>query len=76
MKRALISFWLTFTFAAHAGALVVIDEGFEKYAVGSVLAGQGNWTQASGGESYAANVLAGFGSLDKQGWNVYGGFSY
>jgi iron complex outermembrane receptor protein len=32
--------------------------------------------QESGGELYTAKLLGGYGSLSKQGWNVYGGFNY
>lgn len=34
---------LLLAFAVNAAAIVVVDEGFERYALGSVLAGQGNW---------------------------------
>jgi iron complex outermembrane recepter protein len=32
--------------------------------------------QESGGELTTANLMGGFGSLAKQGWNVYGGFNW
>jgi iron complex outermembrane receptor protein len=32
--------------------------------------------QESGGELYTAKLLGGYGSLSKQGWNVYGGVNY
>ena len=43
---------------------------------GISVAGQGTWPSESGGEQYSANILGGFGSLAKQGWNVFGGFTY
>ena len=58
---------------AIAGVVNVITR---KEYEGISVAAQGNWPQESGGESYGANILAGFGSLDKQGWNVFGGFTY
>jgi iron complex outermembrane receptor protein len=43
---------------------------------GVTVGGEVQWPEEGGGEVYTANVLAGFGSLAKDGWNVYGGFNY
>ena len=32
--------------------------------------------QESGGEVYTTNLLGGWGSLAKEGWNVYGSLNY
>lgn len=36
----------------------------------------GNWPHTSGGEAYSAGITAGWGSLAKQGFNVWGGFTW
>jgi iron complex outermembrane receptor protein len=43
---------------------------------GVAVAGEAQLPEEGGGEIYTANVLAGFGSLAKDGWNVFGGFNY
>jgi iron complex outermembrane receptor protein len=43
---------------------------------GVTVAGEVQLPEDGGGEVYVANVLAGFGDLAKDGWNVYGGFNY
>jgi iron complex outermembrane receptor protein len=43
---------------------------------GVAVAGEAQLPEEGGGELYTANVLAGFGNLSKDGWNVYGGFNY
>jgi len=58
---------------AIAGVINIITR---KEYEGISVAAQGNWPQASGGESYGASILGGFGSLDQQGWNIFGGFNY
>ncbi|MGQ9455064.1 MAG: hypothetical protein ACUVRS_09105 [Armatimonadota bacterium] len=42
MRILAICVSLVMAFAANAAAIVVVDEGFERYAVWSVLVGQGN----------------------------------
>lgn|GEM_PF-6801283 len=44
MKQAGIWILVLLTLSLRASSLVVLDEGFEKYAIGSTVAGQGNWT--------------------------------
>jgi iron complex outermembrane receptor protein len=58
---------------AIAGVVNIITR---KEYEGISVSAQGNWPQASGGESYGGSILGGFGSLEKQGWNVFGGFTY
>ncbi len=58
---------------AIAGVVNIITR---KEYEGISVAGQGTWPSESGGEQYSANILGGFGSLAKQGWNVFGGFTY
>jgi iron complex outermembrane receptor protein len=58
---------------AIAGVINIITR---KEYQGISVAGQGTWPQDSGGENYSANLLLGYGSLDKQGWNIFGGFTY
>ena len=43
---------------------------------GVAVAGEVQLPEEGGGEIYTANVLAGFGSLAKDGWNFFGGFNY
>jgi len=43
---------------------------------GVTVAGEVQLPEGGGGEVYVASVLAGFGDLAKDGWNVYGGFNY
>jgi iron complex outermembrane receptor protein len=59
---------------AIAGVVNIITR---KEYEGLSVAGQGTWPSSSGGgENYSGNITGGFGSLAKQGWNVFGGFSY
>ena len=58
---------------AIAGVVNIITR---KEYEGISVAAQGTWPQQSGGENYSANILGGYGSLDKQGWNIFGGFTY
>jgi iron complex outermembrane recepter protein len=58
---------------AIAGVVNIITR---KEYEGISVAGQGTWPQENGGEQYSANILGGIGSLSKQGWNVFGGFTY
>ena len=58
---------------AIAGVVNIITR---KEYEGLSVAAQGTWPETSGGENYSANILGGYGSLDKQGWNVFGGFTY
>jgi iron complex outermembrane recepter protein len=58
---------------AIAGVVNIITR---KEYEGFSITGQYNLPQGNGGESYGANLLAGFGSLEKQGWNIFGGVSY
>ena len=43
---------------------------------GATVAAEVQIPQESGGEVYTASVLAGWGNLAKQGWNVYGTLNY
>ncbi len=43
---------------------------------GVAVAGEVQLPEEGGGEVYTGNVLAGYGSLTKEGWNVFGGFNY
>jgi iron complex outermembrane receptor protein len=43
---------------------------------GVAVAGEVQLPEDGGGEVYLANVLGGFGSLAKDGWNVFGGFNF
>ena len=43
---------------------------------GATVAAEVQIPQESGGEVYTASVLAGWGNLAKQGWNVYGSLNY
>lgn len=43
---------------------------------GFTIGGEVQIPEEGGGEVYTANLLGGFGSLAKDGWNVYGGFNY
>ncbi len=58
---------------AIAGVVNIITR---KEYEGVSVAGQGTWPSENGGEQYSASILGGFGSLAKQGWNVFGGFTY
>ena len=58
---------------AIAGVVNIITR---KEYEGISVAGQGTWPSENGGEQYCANITGGFGSLAKQGWNVFGGFAY
>jgi iron complex outermembrane receptor protein len=57
---------------AIAGVINIITR---KEYEGISVSGQGQWP-SSAGQSYAANITGGYGSLEKQGWNIFGGFSY
>ena len=43
---------------------------------GVSVSGGAQVTQQGGGDVYTANMLAGIGDLNSQGWNVYGGLNY
>jgi len=43
---------------------------------GVAVGGEVQLPEEGGGEIYVGNVLAGFGDLAKDGWNVFGGFNY
>ncbi len=43
---------------------------------GVQIGGEAQITEDGGGEIYTGNLLAGWGNLATQGWNVYGGFNY
>ncbi len=43
---------------------------------GVSVSGGAQVTQQGGGDVYTANMLAGIGDLNAQGWNVYGGLNY
>jgi iron complex outermembrane recepter protein len=43
---------------------------------GVTVGGEVQLPEEGGGEVYVGNVLAGFGNLATDGWNVYGGFNY
>ena len=43
---------------------------------GVAVGGEVQLPEEGGGETYIANVLAGFGTLASDGWNVFGGFNY
>jgi len=43
---------------------------------GIMVGGSAKIPEGSGGEQYNGNVTLGFGSLAKEGWNIYGGFTY
>jgi len=43
---------------------------------GITVAGEIQYPQGAGGEVYTASVLGGYGNLNTQGWNVYGGFNF
>lgn len=43
---------------------------------GVAIGGEVQIPEEGGAEVYTANVLAGFGNLAKDGWNVYGGFNF
>ncbi len=58
---------------AIAGVVNIITR---KEYQGISVSGQGTWPKENGGEQYSANILGGYGSLAKQGWNIFGGFTY
>ncbi len=58
---------------AIAGVVNIITR---KEYEGFSVSGQGTWPQQNGGEQYSANITGGYGSLAKQGFNVFGGFTY
>jgi iron complex outermembrane receptor protein len=58
---------------AIAGVVNIITR---KEYEGISVAGQGTWPSQNGGEQYSANITGGYGSLAKQGFNIFGGFSY
>ena len=43
---------------------------------GLTVGGEAQFPEEGGGEVYVANVLGGWGTLAKDGWNVFGGFNY
>ena len=45
---------------------------YKGFAVGA----EAQLPEQGGGEVYTANVLGGWGTLAKEGWNVFGGFNY
>ncbi len=58
---------------AIAGVINIITR---KEFQGISVSGDASIPQANGGANYAATLMGGFGSLAKEGWNIFAGFSY